>query len=198
MRQFTAFVIVTAAVLMLGACGSGETDTPVVNENLIQKDCFKISAESSGLDTCASGTVFCESGDSTSVHIKIAAQIEIDPDDWGGVSFSFTDGWEITGALCSYPDDQTAVSYQAAIWRTADSDAEWDKMIEIGRDRLGNSPSDGGTGTVIIDLEPASNDVQPDAFNMIVAVGCEEKDGFNAVGTDTVTVNMPIVLSNNN
>lgn len=65
-------------------------------------------------------------------------------------------------------------------------------MVRVGR---GHSyiPTGGGTGTVVIDLVLDKDiTLQPDIFNIMVAVGSDEKDGIKIEGPDHISIEIPI------
>ncbi|MDD4572229.1 MAG: hypothetical protein PHN47_07105 [Clostridia bacterium] len=65
-------------------------------------------------------------------------------------------------------------------------------MIEVGRDRS-YTPTGGGIGTVVIDLLIDKNvKHQAKTFNMMIAVGSDEKDGVKIEGPNHISIEIPI------
>lgn len=66
-------------------------------------------------------------------------------------------------------------------------------MIEIGRDRRGYTPTGGGKGTVVIELDVNKETISTsEVFSIIVGVGCEEKDGIRSIHPDYELIEIPI------
>jgi hypothetical protein len=193
MRKILAFSILLCILIFVSSCGSNI----VVNDDIIQLKGFSVSADSSAMMTSAKGTAYVRGKDKPK-SVQIIASIQIDPNDWGGVSFSFTDGWSIVGITSSYPekDTQTVPTDYVVMWTTVDSEEEWNKLVEIGRDRS-YVPTGGGTGTVVIDLLPDKNTSQNnETFRCLVGVGAHEKNGMKIMNPDYITVELPLTKEN--
>ncbi|GMQ61775.1 hypothetical protein [Vallitalea maricola] len=188
-------VIITMAILF-SSCGKSNkaSDKIVVNDNIIQTKEFSVNSDSTDLNTSANGTVFIKGSEGIPEGIQIVAHIEVDPDDWGGVVFYIPKKWNIESINSSYPENQDTAkpADYIATFSTGDTERyEWDKFVEVGRDRS-HIPTGGGTGTVVIDLI-ADKDViqQSEKFNITVAVGSDEKDGTKIMETDSTTIEIP-------
>ena len=195
MRKVLAFSILLYILIFVSSCGysSQNSNNIVANDDIIQLKGFSVCTDSSSMVTSAEGTVYVRGKDKPE-SVQIIAYIQIDPNDWGGVSFNFTDGWSITGITSSYPEKDTHVVPKDFVtrWTTADSEVEWNKFVEIGRDRS-YVPTGGGTGTVVIDLVPNKNTSQNiKTFRCLVGVGGHEKNGVKIMNPDYITVELPL------
>lgn len=197
MKRIAIIFISICLLILLNACGNSNSISKkdiVVNDNIIHTKGFDVSSDSSEMNTSAKGTVYIKGSEKIPEKVQIVVLIEIDPNDWGGVVFYVPDGWSVSGITSSYPENeiQTIPMDYVATWTTADMKSEWKTMIEVGRDRS-YIPTGGGTGTVVIDLIPNKNVMQrPETFTTMVSVGSDERDGVKIVGTDSITVEIPL------
>lgn len=160
------------------------------NVNYINSAGFSIRADSTNQETSAKGTIFVEGKEGIADRISIVAAIDIDSNDWGGVSFYIPNHWKIVNVKSSYPENETRKnpSDNASIWSTTDTKSEWRTFVEIGRDRS-YQPTGGGHGTVVIDLVYYGPDkALQKSVDFTVDVGSKTKDGIRIVGTDHVRV----------
>ncbi|OBZ17644.1 hypothetical protein A7975_07275 [Bacillus sp. FJAT-26390] len=67
---------------------------------------FRVNSESTDLNTTAKGTAFVKGNKAGVEQIQIVASIEVDPIDWGGVSFYIPDTWFISNIVSSYPENK--------------------------------------------------------------------------------------------
>lgn len=199
--MLTLLIICIAALLL--SCKntsiSNETVDTTVNENVIQARCFSVNSNSTELNTLAKGTIFIEGADDgIPEHVQIIAWIEIDPNDWGGVAFYIPDNWHVSKIISSYPENetQTKPADYVSTWTTADPKYKLNTMIEVGRN-LSYRPTEGGTGTVVIDLVLEENATQPEIFNIMIAVGSDEKGGVKISGPDHIYIEIPISSADN-
>ncbi|WP_139192876.1 hypothetical protein [Anaerobacillus arseniciselenatis] len=164
------------------------------NKNIVEIKDFHVKSDSTELETSARGTVFL-SGEKGEVPelAQIVVFVEVDPDDWGGVVIHLSDQWNITSITSSFPNDN---NNSPSVWTTADTpDHGWNKFIEIGRDRTRYSPTGGGKGTVIIELEINKDTLSTsDVLRMGVAVGSKEKDGVRIANPDSKDIGIPISI----
>ena len=184
------FIVITAAVFLTGCIKEEKSyDGTNVNEDVIQIKNFNVNSESSDVNTSAKGTIFVKGAGEVPEYVQIVARIEIDPDDWGGVSLDIPTGWEISGITSSYPENDSiaAPADYVSTWTTTDPDYEWNTRIEVGRDR-GYTQTKGGTGTVVIELVLVDATILQDTVYLLIAVGSDEKDGTRIVGTDYVEI----------
>lgn len=168
----------------------------ISNVNYINSTGFSIRSDSTNLETSAKGTVFVEGNEGIADRISIVAAIDIDPNDWGGVTFYLPNHWSIANVTSSYPENnqQMNPSEKASIWTTTDTKSEWQAWVEIGTERS-YEPTGGGHGTVVIDLVYDGHDKSmPDSFEFTVAVGSKTVNGTRILGPDDVRV--PVSLNN--
>ena len=173
-----AFVIVFIVVKNNNVSSLEHTST--MNDDIAFVHSFNVSADSTDLNTSAQGTIFIKDDDS----IQIAAFVDIDPEDWGGVAFYIPNGWIIDNISSNYPEQQPSPN-DVSIWTT--TDGKRNAMIEVGRNRE-YKQSEGGRGTIIIDLVPSSNTRTDDEHSISVEVGSSEVNGVKTMGTDSIVV----------
>jgi hypothetical protein len=197
MRKIVVLFILLFILIFVCSCGYSShhgNNYTVINDDIIQQKGFYVSADSSAMMTSVQGTVYVRGNNTEPKNIQVIASIQIDPNDWGGVVFYFTDGWNVSGITSSYPekDTQAAAKDYVAMWTTADAEAEWNKMVEIGRDRS-YVPTGGGTGTIVIDLVLGEKTSQNSkTFRCLVGVGADEKNGVKIAAPDSITVELPL------
>lgn len=190
----SVLIIIVAAILFSGCYqGKNSSNKIMTNEKIIQSSGFIVNSDSTEMNTSAKGTVFVKGVEGIPEQVQIVALLEIDPDDWGGVVFYIPDGWQISSITSSYPENETRKipADYVTRWTTADPEYELNTMIEVGRDR-NYIPTGGGMGTVVIDLILDENAIQPETFNIMIAVGSDEKDGTKIGGTDYISLEIPI------
>jgi hypothetical protein len=166
-----------------------------INEDISIIQNFSVESNSTNLSTSVEGTIFVSHDDKEiPSHIQIVAWIEIDPNDWGGVSFFIPKKWNVSNISSSYPynEDMSIPKDNISILNAHDTKMyEWHQFIEIGRNH-NYMPSEGGTGTIVIDLYPDKDSIeQTESFNITVAVGSKEKDGVKVIGTDSTSIDIP-------
>lgn len=182
-------------VLLIGCHQSNNpADKTTVNEKIIQIKDFSVNSDSTELNTSAKGTMFVKGTEGVPEHIQIIAQIEIDPQDWGGVVFYVPKKWNIANIISSYPEKkaQAIPADYVASWSTASEDYKWQKMVEIGTSHNWR-PTGGGTGTVVIDLVPDEKNAiqQSETFDITVAVGSDDKNGKRIAQPDHISIKIP-------
>ena len=194
MRRYIAILVLVCLLIPLSACKNSSRNEIRVNKNIILQRGFNISSDSTELNTSAKGTVFIKEVEGNPEEVQIVASIEIDTNDWGGVTFYIANDWNISNITSSYPENESQMIPADYIdtWTTSDPESEWSKRIEIGRDR-NYVPTIGGTGTIVIDLfldkELAP---KPETFNIMVAVGSDEKEGVKIIETDNTQISIPL------
>lgn len=198
MKHFLA-IITTIIVLTTMFSGCNYTQDNIVdvvtNEKIIQSKSFNISSDSTELETSARGAIFLSGTDGVPEHAQIVALIKIDPGDWGGVSFCISDNWHISSITSNYPEDETEKIPEnfVNILRTASTTVEWNKEIRIGYDPSYSTSTEGGKGTIIIELEANKESISPsDTFSMLIGVGSEENDGIRICNPDFERIEIPI------
>ncbi|WP_202080437.1 hypothetical protein [Caldalkalibacillus salinus] len=161
-----------------------------VNEKVDQIRDFSVNTDSTDLNTSVKGTVFIRGEEGIPEHVQIVASIEIDPNDWGGVAFYVPDKWYISNIKSSFTANETQSKPRDYVSTWTTEEHERNAFIEVGRD------TGGGTGTLVIDIVPDQNVINPsETFNISVSVGSDEKNGTKIVGTDSISV--PISLTDN-
>jgi hypothetical protein len=138
------------------------------------------------VNTSINGTVFVYKNDEDDYHAKIVANVEIDPNDWGGVAIHFPEGMLVSNIDCSYPQE---VLFQErkpnGYYDYIDVDYSYQKKyysrVEIARNR-DKIPSGGGSGTVLIDFDINKARFEDNDMSFLVCVGILE--------TDSVEVNL--------
>ncbi len=97
-------IIPMLTVLLIGCHQSNNpADKTTVNEKIIQIKDFSVNSDSTELNTSAKGTMFVKGTEGVPEHIQIIAQIEIDPQDWGGVVFYVPKKWNIANTSAVIP-----------------------------------------------------------------------------------------------
>lgn len=173
----------------LAACSSnkGKDSLATINQNTIQVKEFEVSTELPNSNTVTKGNVYVQNSHDN-VRITIVASIIIGENDWGGVSFLIPARWNISSALSSFPNGSgNEASNNAAIWNTADTESEWKSFVEIGRNHS-RTLTNGGEGTVFLELIRDENASISEKFSLLVSVGSELKDGVPVVGTVSTSV----------
>ena len=175
-----ALALVIVFIVVKNNNASSLEHTSTVNDDIAFVQSFNLSAGSTDLNTSVQGTIFVKENNS----IQIAAFVDIDPEDWGGVAFYIPNGWIIANISSNYPEQQQSAN-NVSIWTT--TDAKWNTMIEVGRNRE-YKQSEGGRGTVIIDLVPSSNTRTDVERSISVEVGSSEVNGVKTMGTDFIEI----------
>ena len=169
----------------------------VENENIIKMKSFSINSDSTEMNTSAKGTIYLKEVEGILKNIKIIAWIEIDPNDWGGVTFYIPRKWSVSSIISSYPENKTQAipADYVSTWITGSTKYEWNSMVQIGRKGM-YIPTGGGTGTVVIDLVLNEDEInQSDILNFMIAVGSDEKNGVKIAHPDFIEV--PISIMDN-
>lgn len=198
MRRYIVILVLSFLLIFVSACEKSSKDdikNTEVNKNIVLQRNFNVSSDSTELETSAEGTIFIKEVEGTPKQIKIVAWIEIDHDDWSGVQVYIPKEWSITNIINSYPgkEDSETSTKSTAIWSTASDKVEWDKYIAIGRSSSFKSTG-GGTGTFVIDLALDEEVIsKPDLFNIMVAVGADERDGVKISGADSIEISIPLI-----
>ena len=198
MRRYIAILALLFIFISVSSCqkdSKSDKNNIEVNQNIVLQRNFNVSSDSTELNTSAEGTIFIKEIEGTPKQIKIVAWIEIDHDDWSGVQVYIPKEWSIINIINSYPgkgDSETSTK-STAILSTASDNLEWDKYIAIGRSSSFKS-TEGGTGTFVIDLALDEEVIsKPDLFNIMVAVGSDERDGVKISGVDSMEISIPLI-----
>jgi hypothetical protein len=174
MKYISVFCAI--ALLLLGSCNiSNRIPDVYVNEDVINYQDFSISAESYGLDSFITGTIFIRGNRDKpeTQYAQICATLELDPDDIGGIILIFPAVWYVTVITSDYPQGYPEPEHEILAWRAYDSIYGWCARIEIGR-RAGRWETgiQGGKGNILIELkQQPSYDTVPDHFEVFIGVG---------------------------
>ncbi len=148
-----------------------------VNSGVINFKDFSLNTESVNLSTKVTGTAFIKGDiqDTSDRHIYISAQFEIDPQDWGGISFHLPRDWKVIGVMVNYPEgtSQPQLNNHTAVWSAHVDDGYYD-FIAVGRGINKNDTSGGGKGSIIIESDPVSSK-QDLPENVEITVAAESK-----------------------
>jgi len=183
MRIFI-YILILVLILSAVSCGKHDESGQNIPQNVItvNSEIFHVSSYSTGLDTYTKGTVFVKTDDAGNYYVQIAAWIEIGPLDRGGVAFAFPFGWEVTGVTCNYSD---FVHNSEKYIETTNGDEylfhEWGTRIAIGCSLPpGKSPSGGGKGSIVIELQQTSGEPNPypGRFETFIGVGYKKTDYY--------------------
>ena len=145
---------------------------------------FNISSDEFG--TAAKGTIVVYAKSKDTMGVRIMGDLQIGPEDWGGIAFSLPAGCRLESVSCTYPetDGKAADDSPVNVWTTAAENEEYTTLIEIGRDRSRNI-SGGGTGTVVIEASCPWNSRDPVRSPTFgVDCGAEERDGSVIMGVE--------------
>jgi hypothetical protein len=169
--------------------GTNTVSHAIANQGVIEIHPFAVAAESVGLHSFASGTVFVEAADDGSCIIRIVSQLEIDPEDWGGVSFSMPGHLTVKQLTSSYPEDGTLdeIAGWPATWISTDTEQKYKTFVEIGRDR-GHHSTRGGKGSVLIEMVSVPDMPIPDSFPIGISIGGYNKNGYDVMGAEYITI----------
>ncbi|HSW58861.1 MAG TPA: hypothetical protein VLH15_10685 [Dehalococcoidales bacterium] len=200
-RSLTKYSIIITGLLILFAamsCSNTQSSNSRVNSSVINFRHFDLNAQTVGLRTSAKGTIFVE-GDikkSDKRSVKILASIEIDPDDWGGVTFYTPQEWKVTNFDTDYPQGNPHPEKYASIWNEGGSTKA---MICIST-YLRTPQTGGGGGNVILQLEPASQEQKlPENLEIGVGIGSKgDKSGGGIVGPISIIISIPLHIDYRN
>ncbi len=155
----------------------------LVNQEVISSRNFSLSAESVGLYSSVSGTIFFkgDKNNAGSQHIEIVAWMNIAPQDMGGIHFNIYEGdnWRVTNIDSDYARDYSKPEDEIDIFTIEDSPmfAGGQKEITIGRHIFDLNPQlAGGSGSIVIELLPVkTKDGYPEHLKISVGVGFEDR-----------------------
>ena len=177
MRTDVGTRLLAFAFLLALACGCARraSEPQAVVTPLLGSGSFRVEAEELG--TRAEGSVLVYEKERGVLGIRLAAQITVGPEDWGGAAFSFPAGCRLENVLCSYPEDGTGAEPPVNVWTTAGENEKYTIVVEIARSRE-QEPTGGGAGTVVIDVSfPCGKPDPPDRLDFAVECGGRVKNG---------------------
>jgi hypothetical protein len=189
LKYVAIFLVLTLFGLISISCRGASSNPPYqVNTELINFKDFFISAESINLGTSVRGTIFVK-GDIKNPKeriIQIAAWVEVDPNDWGGVGFYIDHPWKVTSVSTDFPQGNTKPEQQFRIFTSGDPSAPL--YLTIGNSKDSPSNGRGGKGSVIMELGPISSEQNlPENLEMTVGVGSKGENIQNPV-SETIMV----------
>lgn len=145
---------------------------------------FEVRADELG--TAANGVVEICAKEKNALGIRILAELQIGPADFGGVAFSLPAGCRLEQVSCAWTDAKGTAGADPPVnvW-TADSDREaFATAVEIARSH-DKHPNGGGSGTVVLEASFPWNGSEPPAVLTFAAeCGAEEKNGSAFMGVD--------------
>jgi hypothetical protein len=198
--KYSIYILIFILILATVSCGhnSGVLNRMPENEGVINFKDFYVGSESTDLETLTRGTVFIKKDDFSNYLVQIVAWVEIDPMDRGGVGFTIPFGWKVTSITSSYPDGRRDYNPEDYVetWQTRDYwFNEWSTRVNIGCSLQGGSPSGGGAGSVVIELESTSKEPNPypGFFKTIIGVGYEEREEYNVLHTDYERIELSLL-----
>ena len=162
----------------------------IINENIVHIQSFDISSDATNIRTSVNGTIFVKRFEKLPT-IQIIASIDIDSNDWGGITFYIPKNWYVSNIMSSYPEstESKILKDSIAILTTGKPDYEYNTMIQIGRQHE-NITNYGGSGTVVFDIVPGNEKLQrEDLVNIVISLGT---DSDNISGTDWIEI--PVIL----
>lgn len=172
--------------LIAVSCKSPVIPDYPVNKDVLYFQDFALSAEAVDLNTNVKGTIFVK-GDKEKPekrHIQISARVEVDPQDWGGVGFYITEGWNVTNIASDFPrGSSTPERYTTTL--SAGGEA---RMVYIGHSRM-SAVSGGGEGSIVIEFDPVGKDLPA---NTAITVGVGSKGD---VIVNPVSQKIPVPLN---
>jgi hypothetical protein len=177
LKYLLALALVPVMAIAAASCGQTASTPASVNEDTIAYREFSLDTESVGLETRTSGTIFvkgdaAEEGDR---RVVISARVEIDPADWGGVSFNIPVGWEVSSVTSDYPQGNPHPENYTSTLYTGSTQGEYQRIVEVGNTRHGAAEPQGGVGSVIIELVPMPGNQDLGAsLGILIGVGSSE------------------------
>jgi hypothetical protein len=182
--KWIAFSIFLLSVFFLAmSCNKPNYINDIRNKDVIYTRNFSINTGNIGLKTSVQGTAFVKRNQEKpdNEYIQIAAWIEKDPKDWGGIGF-ITRGWKVTNIDSSYGYGQSSKS--EIIIRDL-FENRTGTSISIGNYYLGlegGKPSkpdfslnegENITGSVVINMEKMEGYEQGDNLDITIGAGSQ-------------------------
>ncbi len=166
---------------LLSACSSSGYVEPLTNRDVINSMDFSLDAAEVGLTTRAEGTVFVcgEVNKPDDITVQVAVFVELDPEDWGGVTLYFSEGWKVTHINNSLVEiNEPYYSNLASVWVSGEPEHGGRNIAFIGSRSFGENPTnDVRKGILVIDADYVwENKATPEKLTLIIAVG--SKDGY--------------------
>jgi hypothetical protein len=177
LKYLLALALVPVMAIAAASCGSSRVAISPVNDDVISYRDFSLNAASVGLSTMTEGTIFVRGSEEKAGErrVQISAQVEIDPADWGGVSFNIPVGWEVSSVTSDYPQGNPHPENYTSVLYTGSTEGQYQRIVEIGNTKHGADEPQGGIGSVIIELVPMSDNKDiGESLEIGIAVGSAE------------------------
>ncbi len=177
--KYLSILISLTAVLLVFACNNNSINTfKNVNAELIDYQSFFITAQDIGLDSFVRGTIFVygDVNEQKNRQVRIIGWVEVDPEDWGGVSFNISDGWQITSISSDYPQDEYDPERYVTVLETK-AETDYPTVITIGRSENSNKIIGTGQGNILIELALSPSIITP-PDNLEIKIGVGSKNGL--------------------
>ncbi len=165
--------------LLAMSCHSQIIPTESVNNAVEHYENFSVSTESVGLNTHVNGAVFVfrDEAKPKEPRLQIVAWMEIDPDDFGGITFRLPAGWDVANITSDYPENGDSSGEYIQTLREGAAIGYNRVWVEVGNGWT--MPHDGGQGMIVIDIKlfpPQST--PPDGLELVVGAGSSDKNVF--------------------
>ena len=174
-------LIIALLSVSLSACNGSDYTGTVTNTDVINFQDFYLDAAGVGLATQASGTVFVR-GDlekPDDIFVEVSMYVNIDPDDWGGVSLYFPEGWRVNNVLGSVVEiDEPYYSNLVSAMSSGQPEDGAESWVSVGYPltQAGDSPGD-LSGSVVIQADYVwKGKTTPEILDLTIGVG--SKDGY--------------------
>lgn len=190
-KHSVVWILLAIIIFSLTACSSTNSVTKI-NKDITKIKEFEVSTDLPVSNTVIQGNAYIQQT-KYQTKIIVIASIIVGENDFAGVWIYIPNGWYVSSALSSYPDDSGNVTTKdISIWSTGSTEptmSYW-SFIQIGyeRDQLSTG---GGTGTVYLEL--SKKNVSSNNFSMMIYVGSEiNNDGEPVIGTASAVVEFDI------
>jgi hypothetical protein len=187
-------VVVVAIFVWVLVHNKQQVYVNVINADVVTSKAFSLNAESVGLNTSITGTVFIkgEKNNPNQEYAEIVATLNLDPNDQGGVDFHVYEGdnWSLKSVDSDYPQGYSEPENEIIVSSQSNSPAivGGDKDIQIGGQNVSEM---GGMGSIVIDLIPAKTSQGfPQYLKINVGLGFQE----NAVGISLYPISETIQI----
>ena len=184
-EQKCRFLLLSAFVLCWSVlfCGCDRKEEKEIVRDL-GAAWFQVSADELG--TAANGVIEVCVKEKNVLGVRILAEVQIGPADFGGVAFSLPNGCRLERVACTWPESNDAPGYDQPVnvLTTAGDSEKYTTVVEIGR-RRDKIPIGGGTGTVVIEASvPWNGSDRTTALSFGADCGAMERNGYVIMGID--------------
>jgi hypothetical protein len=186
-----SFLLILVVALSCSAC-TQKDDAVEVNENLDHVVAFSLTAEPGTYDSSVQGNVFIYGEQGSAQAGSLVATFNIDQNDPTGIEIAIPEGVHVKSITWSYPDGQAGgVDVWgrpfAEFFQTAGTGGGGVVFIAYSYPSVGESPSGGGSGSIVIDFSFAADDLK----NPFLSV---EMDGRDSDGSDTFLTHTTVYI----